>query len=70
MDANAKHDAPVRRDAGVALDQCGLHLDSAAHRVDNAAELDEAAVAGALNDAPVVRVDGWIDRIAAQPPQP
>ena len=29
-----------------------LHLDRAAHRVDHAAELDEAAVAGALDDPP------------------
>ena len=29
-----------------------------------------AAVAGALDDAPVMRVDGGIDQIAAQPPEP
>jgi hypothetical protein len=40
------------------------------HRVDHAAEFDEAAVAGALDDAPVVRGDGGIDQIAAQPPEP
>ena len=46
-----------------------LHFDGAAHGVDHAAELDEAAVAGALDDAPVMRVDGGIDQIAAQPPE-
>ena len=45
-----------------------LHFDRAAHRVDHAAELDEAAVAGALDDAPVMRGDGGIDQIAAQRP--
>ena len=47
-----------------------LHLDRAAHRVDHATKLDEAAVPGSLDDAPVMRVDGGIDEIAAQPPQP
>ena len=57
-------------EAGVALDHAVLHLDRAAHGVDHAAELDEAAVAGALDDAPAMRGDGGIDQIAAQPPQP
>src|SRR5271166_3696386 len=47
-------------------DQAVLHLDRAAHRVDHAAELDDAAVAGALDDAPVVGGDGRIDEIAAE----
>ena len=47
-----------------------LHFDRAAHGVDHAAELDEAAVAGALDDAAVMRGDGGIDQIAAQPPEP
>ena len=42
MDADAKLDAPVRRHAGVALDQAVLDFDRAAHRVDDAAELDDA----------------------------
>ena len=46
-----------------------LHLDRAAHRVDHAAKLDEAAVAGALDDAPMMHGDGRIDQVAAQPPQ-
>ena len=70
MNADAELDAALGRQAGVALDQAVLHLDRAAHGVDHAAELDEAAVAGALDDAPVMRVDGGIDQIAAQPPQP
>ena len=56
--------------AGVALDHAVLHFDRAAHGVDDAAELDDAAVAGALDDAPVMHGDRWIDQIAAQRPEP
>jgi hypothetical protein len=48
--------------ADAELDEAGLHFDRAAHRVAPAAELDEAAVAGALGDAPMMRGDGGIDR--------
>ena len=70
MNADAELDAALGRHAGVALDEAVLHLDRAAHGVDDAAELDEAAVAGALDDAPVMRGDGGVDQIAAQPPKP
>ena len=69
MDADAELDAALGRHAGVALDHAVLHLDRAAHRVDHAAELDEAAVAGALDDAPVMRGDGGVDQVAAQAPE-
>src|SRR5262249_57143088 len=39
MDANAKLDATLGWNARVALDHAVLHLDSAAHRVDYAAQL-------------------------------
>src|SRR5271165_1288762 len=70
MNADAKLDATLRRQAGVAFDETVLHLDRAAHGVDHAAELNKRAVAGALDDAPVVRVDRGIDQIAAQPAEP
>ena len=70
MNADAELDAPLGRHAGIALDHAVLHFDRAAHGVDHAAELDEAAVAGALDDAPVMHGDGGIDQIAAQRPQP
>ena len=70
MNADAELDAALGRQAGVALDHAVLHLDGAAHGVDHAAELDEDAVAGALDDAAVMRGDGRIDQIAAQPPEP
>ena len=47
-----------------------LHFDGAAHSVDHAAKLDEAAVPGTLDDASVMGVNGGVDQIAAQPPKP
>ena len=41
VDADAELDALVGRDAGVALGHLALHLDGAAHRVDDAGELDQ-----------------------------
>ena len=70
MNADAELDAAIVRHAGVALDHAVLHLDRAAHRVDDAAKFDEAAVAGALDDAPAMRGDGRINQIAAQRPEP
>ena len=69
MNADAKLDAPVIWYAGVALDQAGLHFDRAPDRVHYAPELDDAAVASALDDAAVMRGDGRIDEIAAEAPQ-
>jgi hypothetical protein len=63
-------DAAVLGHAGVALDHRVLNFDGATHGVDHAAEFDEAAVASSLYDAPMMRSDGGIDQIAAQPPQP
>ena len=57
-------------DPGVALDHRPLDFDGAAHRVDDAAELDDCAVAGALDDAAVVNGDGRVDQVAAKRPQP
>ena len=56
--------------ARVALDHPVLHFDRAAHRVDHAAELDHAPVAGALDHAAVVDCDRRVDEIAAQRPEP
>src|ERR1700722_8078432 len=69
MDADAKFDAFFGRQAGVALDHAGLHFDRAAHRVDHAAELDDAAVPGALDGTAVMRSDGGVDEIAAEATQ-
>ena len=70
VNANPEDDAAILGHAGIAFDHGALNFDRAAHSVDHAAELDERAVAGALDDAPVVHGDSWIDQIAAQRPQP
>ena len=67
MNADPELDAALRRQAGVALGHAVLRFDRAAHGVDDAPKLDEAAVAGAFHHAPMVRVDGGIDEIAAKP---
>ena len=60
----------VLRHARVALRHRVLHFDRAAHRIDHAAELDDRAVAGALDHPAFVNGDGGIDQIAAQRPEP
>ena len=70
MDADPKFDALVRRDPSVALDHRPLDFNGAVHCVDDTAELDDAAVAGALDDAAVVHGDGRVDQVAAQRPEP
>ena len=62
--------AAFRRQAGVALDHSVLDLDGAAHRVDHAAEFDDRAVAGALDDAAMMESDGWVNEVATQRAQP
>jgi hypothetical protein len=69
MDAEAKLDTTLRRQACIALNHTVLHFDRAAHRVDHAAELDETSVAGAFHDAPMMGGDGRVDEVAAQAPQ-
>ena len=62
MDADAKLDAALGRHAGVPFDHRVLNFHRAAHGVDDAAELDESAVAGALDDAAVMYgplCNGW-----------
>ena len=70
MDADPKFDALVGRDLSVALDHRPLDFNGAVHCVDDTAELDDAAVAGALDDAAVVHGDGRVDQVAAKRPQP
>ena len=67
---DAEFNSPVLRHAGVALRHRVLHFDRAPHRVDHAAELDDGAVAGALDHPALVHGDGGIDEIAAQRPEP
>jgi hypothetical protein len=52
-----KRAALVRRDTRVAFDHVDLDFDRAAHCVDDAAELGDEPVAGALDDAPMCTCD-------------
>jgi hypothetical protein len=70
MDADAKFDALVGRDLGVALDHRPLDFDGAIHRVDDAAKFDDAAIAGALDDAAMMHGYGWVDQVASERPEP
>ena len=69
MDADAELDTLVRRDTRVAFDHGDLDFDRAAHGVDHAAELGDEPVAGAFDDAAVMRGDCGIDEIATEAPQ-
>ena len=69
MDADPKFDALVGRDLGVALDHRPLDFNGAAHCVDDTAEFDDAAVAGALDDAAVMHRYGRVDQVAAKGPK-
>jgi hypothetical protein len=70
MDADPKFDALVRRDLSVALDHRPLDFNGAVHCIDDAPELDNCAVAGALDHPAVVHGDGRIDQVASERPQP
>ena len=70
MNADPEDDAAVLGHAGVAFDHGVLNFDGAANGVDDAAELDDRAVAGALDHAPMMHGDGRVDQVAAQRSQP
>ena len=70
VNTDAKLDAALGWQTGVAFDHAALHFDCAAHRVDDTAELDDAAIAGSLDDATVVHGDYGINQIATDRPKP
>src|ERR1700729_3608739 len=70
MDADPKFNALVGRDLCVALDHSPLDFNGAINGVDDAPELDNCAIAGALDDPAVVHGDGRIDQVASERPQP
>ena len=60
---------PIRhsiRYPAAAFGDRALHLDGAAHRVEDAREFDEHSVAGGLDDAALPERDLGIDQIATQ----
>ena len=66
IDADAELDPPLRRDGGVAHGHLALHVDRAAHRIDDAAELHQQAVAGGLDDAAAMLLDLGVGQFAPQ----
>src|SRR5215469_2126555 len=70
MNADAKFDAPLWRQAGIALDQRVLNLDAAPHRFDDTPKFHNDSIAGPLYDASVVDGDRWIDQVASKCAQP
>src|SRR6202035_2673241 len=69
MNADAKEDAPVLRHFDIAFDHRALHFNREAHRINDAAELDDAAVAGALDDAAMMNGNERVDQVAAERPE-
>ena len=66
IDADAELDArcpPARR---VALGHLALHVDRAAHRVDDAGELDQQAVASGFDDAAAMLLDLRVGKLAPE----
>ena len=70
MNADAKFDSFVGRDLSVALNHRPLDFDGEANRIDDAPELDNRTVAGALNDPAVVDGDRRVDQVAPKGPEP
>jgi hypothetical protein len=66
IDADAPFDAIVRRDTRVTLGHYLLHLDGAAHRIDDTGKFHQQPVTGGLDDAAVVLGDLWLDELMAQ----
>ena len=62
IDADAKLDAPIDWNCGIALVHATLDLDRAAHCVDDAGEFDQCAVTGGLDDAAAMLGDLGIDQ--------
>ena len=65
VNADPEHDAAIFGHTHVTLDHGVLNFDLAADGVDDAAEVDDRAVAGALDYAPVMDGDRRIDQVAA-----
>ena len=66
MDADAELDPLLGRQSDVALDHAALHFDCAAHRVHDAPEFDDRAIARTLDDAPAMNRNDGVDEIAAK----
>ena len=65
IDPDPKPDAAVLGCAGFAVDHCPLQFHGTAHRVDDAREFRQHAIAGILDDAAGMLADLWVDELAA-----
>jgi len=65
IDPDPERNAFALGHIGIAVDHCALHLDGAAHSIDDAPEFHEHAVTGGLDDAAAVLLDLRIDEFAA-----
>ncbi len=65
IDPDPKGNALVLGHLGVAVRHRPLDLDGAAHRIDDARKFHQHAVAGGLDDAPVMLPDFRVDELAA-----
>ena len=66
VNSNAELDSALGRHSSVALDHRVLNFHGEAHGVDDAAELNQSPIAGALDGAPFVHRNSGVDQIAAQ----
>jgi hypothetical protein len=64
IDADAELHAPLGGRISVAQGHLALHLDRAAHRVDDAEEFDEQPIAGGFDDAAAVFLDLGVAQLA------
>ena len=65
IDADAKPDAPVGIEIGVAVEHAALHLGGTAHRIDDAGEFRQQPIAGGLDDTALMLTDFRVDQLAA-----
>src|SRR5215471_10371746 len=70
VQANAKLNAGVHRQVGIALSHPGLDLSSAAQRIHHTAEFDEQPVTRRLNQPAMICRDGRIDQFIPDRPKP
>ncbi len=64
IDPDAEPDPPLVGHIGLAVDHRPLHLGGTAHRVDDAREFRQQAVAGVLDDAAPMLADLRVDELA------
>jgi len=64
VDADPEVDALLGRQTRIPLGHAALHVDRAAHRVDDAGELQQQSIAGSLDDPAVVLSDLGVDQLA------